>query len=227
MSSRRIAAIAALIAFPVFGQAAPRSRTADTSVTGIMARSSTHPNAASLQSVLRQTDATYSRAKLDQIADSLVSKAIDRRTSVAVSDQYRIALEAVGALSRAGSRTTLEGQPYEGALDRLITIHQRGEADRVRARALAGMLGLAGSRTRSLDYLRSVAESTDPSAYDAVECLITDANGGSWVGIEPTTAQRQESISALNQLAASKRVTNLHAATLLDGWSQNHATRAP
>jgi len=77
-------------------------------------------------------------------------------------------------------------------------------------------------RPRAIEYLRRVAESTDPTAYDAVEVLIADANGQGWGGVKSTASQQQQSIMALRALGSAHRVTNQAAATLLDVWIGNH-----
>lgn len=136
-------------------------------------------------------------------------------------------LEATGALTMSGSGGPLGGQPYAGAIDRLIAIHRKAVAPDIRQRALAGMLSVSSARARALDYLRDVAESGDSTAYDAVEFLITDAGGGSWGGVRPTTVQQQESVATLKELVARRRVTTRMAAHLLDGWFATFQSRNP
>ena len=59
--------------------------------------------------------------------------------------------------------------------------------------------------SRSIEYLRRVAESEDATAYDAVEVLIADANGQGWGGMKPRPSEQQQTVSALKALAARRR----------------------
>jgi hypothetical protein len=82
----------------------------------------------------------------------------------------------------------MSGKPYIGALPRLIRIEKEAPTIGIRWRALAGMLTVS-DRTRALEIFRQRAVSSDEIAEDAISYLITDANGGSWSGIEPTAAR--------------------------------------
>ena len=75
--------------------------------------------------------------------------------------------------------------------------------------------------------MRQAAESSDSTSYDAIEFLITDANGKSWTGILPTASEQQESISALKALASRGRVTDIRAANLLEGWISWRRSKDP
>lgn len=200
-------------------QGRARPAIADSSAAQIMARAGAQVGAIWLQDILRQAGAQEPQAKLDQIADSLVARAIDPASVEKRSDAYTRAGDALIALVHAGSRASLGGHPYAGAFDRLVKVHRQARSRTIRAKALGGML-VSPSHSRAIDYLRGVAESSDATAYDAIEFLITDANGGSWVGVTPTASERQASASALKALASGGRVTDHRAAQLLDLWIQ-------
>jgi hypothetical protein len=178
-----------------------------------------------LRDILRQADAQYPTAKLDEIADSLVLRAIDPASARRGSEARRSAINAINALVLAGSVASLPGRPYASAFDRMITVHQQAASRGVRARALGGMLATP-SHSRALDYLRRVAESSDSTAYHAVEFLIVDAGGGSWTGL-PVTAKRPESIAVLKALSSGGRVTDQRALMLLEGWVGHYRSQHP
>ena len=183
-----------------------------------MSRLGSHPGPAWIKDVLRQANGQESAGKLDEIADSLVGRAIDPRQVGGNPVVHASASEAVGALVIAGLIGPVPGRPYQGAFDRLVRVHQRATAGDVRARALAGLLSVTSPRTRAIAYLRDVAESKDPSAYNAMEFLITDVRGGSWGGVSPTLAQQQESAAALKGMVAAQRGSDPKALQLLSGW---------
>jgi hypothetical protein len=199
-------------------QARPRPAIADSSAARIMALVAAHPGVSWLQDILRTADAMYPQAKLDEIADSLVARAIDpagvddRR-----SEAYGRDVDAVNALGRAGRRWSSPDRPYAGMLDRLIAVHLRASSRRIRHRALIYMLS-APEHERAVAYVRQVAESSDSTAYDAVRALIDDTNGGHGWGLPPTAAERQQSVAALKALAARGRVTNTVAKIHLENF---------
>lgn len=205
-------------------QGRTRPAIADSSVPRIMARVGSHPGAVWLRDILRQADAQYPTAKLDEIADSLVLRAVDPAGAQRGSEARRRAIDAINALVLAGSVASLPGRPYAGAFDRMIMVHQQASRD-VRARALGGMLATP-YHSRALDYLRRVAESSDSTAYYAVEFLIIDANGGSSVGLPPA-AKRPESIAVLKALSSGGRVTDPRASRLLEGWVGYYRSKHP
>jgi hypothetical protein len=183
-----------------------------------MARVGTQANAVWLRDIMRQAGAPNPQAMIDELADSLTNRAISPNSEQTGSESHIRAVNALNALIQAGSSAPLKGQPYAGAFDRMITVYRQAPARTMRARALSGML--ATSHSRGVKYLSGVAESSDPTAFDAVQFLISDANGGSWSGFRPTPSQQQESISALKALASGKRVTDQRAASLLELWIQ-------
>ena len=191
---------------------------ADSTPAKIMARVGKKPGAVWLRDILRQANAQFPSAKLDQIADSLALRAIVPAGVQPRSEVYANAVDALNALVLAGSSAPLGGRPYAGAFDRMVTVHRQAQSQNIRARALSGMV--ATSHSRAVAYLREVAESTDATAYDAVEALVNDANGGSRVGIEPSATERQESASALNAMASSGRVKDQRAVSLLGPSTQ-------
>lgn len=222
-------ALALLIGFasPAMGQVRTRPAIADSSPAKIMTRVGPNADALWLRDILRQSGAEYPQAKLDEIADSLVARAVDPRGGEPRSEERTQALDAINALAAAGSGRALGGRPYAGALDRLIAVHRRASARAIRSHVLAGMLNVSSERSQAIDYLRRVAESEDATAYDAVEVLVADANGSGWGGEKPTPSQQQQTVSALKALAAGHRVIDQAARTLLEIWVENHRSDHP
>lgn len=218
MNTHRFSIILLVVSSSASGQVARvRPAVADSSVARIMSRVGAHGRAAWIQDMLRQANGGHdSPAKLDEIADSLVGRAINPRQARKDSPVHLMASEAVGTLVMAGMNSVPGGHPYGGSLDRLMLIHQHALADDVRVRALAGLLALAGPRTRAIAYLRRVAESDDPTAHNAMGFLIEDARGNG--AILPTPAQQREAVATLKAMAVAKSVTNRMALDLLGGW---------
>jgi hypothetical protein len=202
-------------------QVGTRLAIGDSSAAHIMARAGNQTDAIWLQDILRQSKAEYPRAKLDEIGDSLVARAIDPASVQQQSAAHTRAAEALMTLWRAGRarNASSSGRPYAGAFDRMVTVHRQAPSHYIRAKALSTMLTSA-SHLRAVDYLREVAESSDSTAYEAMVFLIFDADG--WTTTPPTASERQESISALKALAARGRVTDGRAAQLLRVWISEH-----
>lgn len=227
MSKLSRAALFSIVCAPTASaQGVTRPAVADSSVPQIMRRVGTQPGAPWLRDILRQAGAQYPPAKLDEIADSLMTRAIAPARGQNTREAYTRPMNALSALVRAGARAPLSGRPYAGAFDRIVTVYERAPSRYIRAKALGGMLA-SPSRSRAVDYLRQVAESSDSTSYDAVEFLITDANGGSWTGIWPTASERKESIAALRALASRGRVTDIRAANLLESWISRYRSVDP
>lgn len=196
----------------------PRAVMGDSSVPRIMAHVGRRATAPWLRQILRQSDQRQPRAKLDELADSLSSRAIaTHATWTTDPDGVRDALSTVGLLALAGNRNDPLGTPYEGALDRLIRIQREGSLRSVRSAAVAAMLGVV-DRDRALTYLRTTAQTTDSSAFDAVNALIVDANGGSWSGPKPNASQQEESKAVLKNLYSASLVKDRRAAQALETW---------
>jgi hypothetical protein len=193
---------------------------ADSSAARIMTRVGTQAEAPWLRDILRQSRRAHPKVKLDEIADSLVARATTPRGGEVRSEEYRLGVSAINALIQAGNGGPAEGQPYAGAFDRLITVHRTATSSNIRVRALVGLLSTS-SHARAVAYLRSVAESSDSTAYNAIDFLITDANGGGATRT-PTASERQESIATLKALASRGRVTDGRAAKLLGQWSSRN-----
>lgn len=189
---------------------------ADSSAARIMARVGSRTDAVWLRDLLRQADAQHPQATLDEVTDSLVARAVDPAAAQRESEANTRAVHAVLALLNAGSTRGVRGRSYAGAFDKLVMVHRQAASPDVRQRALAGML--VSSHSRAVAYLRQVAESSDSSAFDAVDLLVSDADGGSLAAITPTAAERQESVSALKALASGGRVDDRRAATTLEFW---------
>jgi len=190
-----------------------------------MARVGNAPAAVWFRDVLRQSHGPQPRAKLDELADSLTSRAIDPGSARRDSEAYNQAVEAVLALLQAGAIRGQSGTPYAGAFDRLVTVHRQARSFYVRHTALAAML--ATSHSRAVDYLQRVVESSDSTARGALGFLTLDADGGSPVSITPTTAEQQQSVSALKALASGGRVTGPEVAEDLAHWLRRYRLEHP
>jgi hypothetical protein len=198
----------------------------DSSAARIMARVGNKPGAYWLQDILRRAGAEYPQATLDEIADSLVMRAIDPAAIERQSAAYGGAVDAINALAGAGSAGPWKGRPYAGMLDRMITVHRRAQSRFVRQLAIRFVL-YGPSHARAIAYLRQVAESSDETAADAVQFLIMDAHGANWVGL-PIASERQQSAAAVNALVSRGRVTNRVASEMLQAWvSQNPSPHPP
>lgn len=200
-------------------QVGTRLAIGDSSAAQIMARVGNQTHALWLQDILRQSKAEYPRAKLDEIGDSLVARAIDPTSVQQKSAAHTRAADALMTLWRAGRarNASLSGRPYAGAFDRMVTVHRQAPSHDIRAKVLSLML-TSSAHLRAVDYLREVAESSDPTSYVAIVSLIFDADGVNGTSSPPTASERQESISALKALAARGRVTDGRAAALLRVW---------
>jgi hypothetical protein len=205
----------------LLAQNTPRPAFADSSAARIMVHVGTQPEAPWFRDILRQKSASYPQAKLDELADSLVSRANDPRAIQTDTSRYRAAGAGVGVLVLAGSRAALGGKPYAGAAARLIQIHRAAPDLSIRREALGGLLS-GTDRAQALQYLRDDAESNDETASSAVEFLIIDANGDGIGGIPPTAAQSQASATVLRELASRGRVTKSTAVYLLKSWIAAH-----
>ena len=203
-----------------------RPAVADSSPARIMARVGARANVPWLTNILRQSGATYSPAKLNEIADSLVARAVDPRAAVLRSEEETRALAAIDALKEAGARGREAGRPYPGALDRLIAVHQRASKEAIRATALQDMLAVS-DRSLAIAYLQKVAESTDVTAYEAVAALVADANGSGWGAEKPSRSEQQQTVTAVKALAARQRVTDQRARTMLAVWISQHPSNSP
>lgn len=188
----------------------------DSTVPGIMKRAGRQASATWLRDMLRQADSRLPGSKLDELADSLAERAI-RPLDPPNAEGGAAAISALNLLIMSGSNAELKGTPYAGAFTRLVRVLETSSSRDMRARALGGLLAV-GSHTNALSRLKQVAESNDPLAYDAINFLITDASGGSWLGISPSATHQQESVVALRTLAARSRVSDPKAARLLTAW---------
>ena len=198
-------------------QALPRSRFADSSAAQIMQHAGIHSNDQAIQDVLRQRSTTVLSKRIDEIADSLVARAI-RPDELPSGDGTELTVGAVNAIISSGL-TNGGGKPFAGALDRLIRIDKSATNKFIRARALSGLLSV-GERTKALTYLSEVAISADPSAVAAVRSLVIDCDGRSgWIGgPTPTIEERGQSRRILLDLATNQRARNSDAAEALRRW---------
>jgi hypothetical protein len=209
-----VAALAA--AKPAPGQGSVRyDPLADSSAAQILA----HAHAGStlrsdvIVDVMRQIGKAQPRAKLDELADSLVQIALTPAGS-----------EGLGALLSAGALDRADGVPYDGALDHLMRIHRDAHDMRTRQGALDHMLDVPG-RDRAIQYLRQVAVSpSDSTAWVAIGKLFEDtAPGRQWPA---TPEQRQATLTMLHQMWEQDLVKNpaarliLNQNALFNKWSK-------
>ena len=178
-----------LIAYPMAGQ--PVRRLADSSPVAIM-RVARGP--AEIVPVLRQRDGAQPKQKLDELGDSLTQRIIKSAVSKTASEEFRALLEAGYASGLA------PGEPYQGSIDRLLRIHRESppSALATRATALQMTIAVVGFE-RASPYLRSVATSTDATAYVAMGVLRLVADS-TYKYATATTAQRDATRSFLRQL---------------------------
>lgn len=213
-----------LVASPAFAQATPHARFADSSVSAIMRHFGARPAGSALITILRSNAGSYPAAKVNEIADSLAARAIaNKATGTVDSARFGAAVSAVNALTEAG-RSANNSQPYPGAMDRLIRIHQTAPVTLVQVRALCALPSLA-DRSRALAYLRGVAESRDATARDAIRCLVSDADGMANRPTPLSAAERQQSVAVLRELATSNRVLNELAKRELAMWVDTQSRR--
>lgn len=164
--------------------------------------------------VLRQENGTYPRTKLDAVADSLTSRALRYRTTND-SAAHVAAVNAVNALAFAGAARAFPGRPYDGAVERLIRIHQQSTAQNVRFHVVL-MLPIVQGRQRALSYLRDIAASEDSTALSALNSLATDSRGGMSGTGTTSPAERQQSRAILLDLARNHLVKDRVAAYELE-----------
>jgi hypothetical protein len=205
-----------VVAASAEAQVGKGSAAIDSTVPGIMKRAGRQASAIWLRDILRQVDSRHRDSKLDELADSLAGRAI-KSLDPPTAESKTAAISALNTLILAGSNSPLRGTPYMGAYTRVVRVLEEAPSRDIRARALGGLLAV-GSHTNALSRLKQVAESNDPLAYDAINFLITDASGGSWLGISPSATHQQESVVALRTLAARSRVSDPKAARLLTAW---------
>ncbi len=201
------------------GQVERRPSVADSSPARIMAHVGARANVPLIRNVLRQADRQYDQAKVNAIADSLAAGRSTTDPKAAARG-----VDATGAIALAGSRAQLAGRPLDGAIDRLVAIHQQSTNKAVRQRALAGMLDVP-DRAPALAYLARVAVADDSTAYDAVEFLVADASGRSWGSAQPTEDQRQQTVAVLLRLATESQPRKSEAARALEAWYAAYRSR--
>jgi hypothetical protein len=140
--------------------------------------------------VLRQRQKAFSVSKRQELADSVVARAIG------LPQPGRAELgpvEGVAALVISGSTDpNLAGSPDANALDRLILIHRQAKFPQARLMALTS-LNQQVDPARALPYLKAVAESTDMAilALDQLLSLARDSSHASVVRDRATATLRE------------------------------------
>jgi hypothetical protein len=178
--------------------------------------------AAWLRPTMRQVDGAQSRARLDEIADSLVARVLAQRSPQDTA-RARYANDARAALALVGMRAGPEGQPYDGTLSRLVRIHQESAVPAVRASALTLFPYLAGT-AGALEYLRAVAASSDETAYAALTALMWQAEGIAG-GVAIPAEARAAAASVLDTLATHTTVVSPRVAEELRSWRSTRRSR--
>jgi hypothetical protein len=173
--------------------------------------------------IMRQDDRPQPRAKLDELADSLMQIAVSVGAGEADRRRTDAAGSAVTALELAGSTSVSYGSPYDGALDRLIRIHRDGKNRGVRALALSVLFMVPGHAV-ALAYVGDVATSMDETAGNAVSDLAIDVHSDVNVS---TAAQKQETNALLRELFEKRLVRDYHASINLEGWAHSQGWTRP
>lgn len=167
---RADAAVAALVAFCASGlgaqgsRIAPKSPWADSTPTRIMSLGRGGIPISVVLEVLRQRHQAYSEGKRHELAESVVSRAIQ---------DPRVGTSAIDAISISGAADPgLGGTPDPEALDRLIRISRGATSAEERHFALEQLVTQVNP-ARALPYLREVATSQDSTtAFFAVATIV-------------------------------------------------------
>lgn len=214
---RTLAAIVALLSVPVVGtaQRAALPPVADSSAMLIMTHAAKGGTPPWLQGLLRHEQGA-SQGKMNEIADSLTNRALGNPSSLTEAD-IQLGLDATNLLMAAGMARVGGGQPYAGALERLIRVHQKSAYPRLRRRALVGII-VNATRDQALDYLKRIVESSGDDAALVVEYMIGEANGTSWSGLQPTPEETEQAKTFLNALVEGNTAKTLRARDLLERW---------
>jgi len=140
--------------------------------------------------VLRQRQKAFSLSKRQELADSVVARAIGPPLPGGGELEP---VEAVEALVMSGSTNPdLTGSPDPDVLDRLIRIHQQAKLRQARVMALTS-LNQQLNPARALPYLKAVAESKDMAllALDQLVSLARDPSHASAVRDRATATLRE------------------------------------
>ena len=168
---RRWIAAAGAAAFVAFSAQAQRI-TPDPSAAevGTLLRSRGKPGQA--LAVLTQARQPQSKARLDEMADTLTAIAIGFKGDDTLATSARMA--AVTTLLTAGSGTSGSKRhsviPYDGAADRLMRIVDSAQTTGTRAAALYALTKVPTSG-RLIPFLRKLSTSNDPLAYGGITHL--------------------------------------------------------
>ena len=202
-------------------QARPQLRLADSAVSVIMSRAG-RDGAPNVGTILRSEDSPRAAAKLNQIADSLTSRALSLDEANG-RDTARLALatRAVNDLAFAGGRVPGYQMEYAGAFPRLSHIFRTSESAAIRGLAAMGLLGVP-SRAAALQELKAVAQLDSPAAFDAVLTLTQDNAGITRWGEARTTTERQQSAAVLRELGTRPKLPNELANIQLRSWLAFH-----
>jgi len=161
--------------------------------------------------VLRQRTGPQPRAKRDELADSVVARAIR-------SDAAGDVLSALTVAGMAGDDAR-HGTPEPRALDWLIRIHRESLNQEMRQGALLAM-PLVINRGRALPYLIEVATArNDSTSPVALYWLMDMATGG---GYPVSAGEQREALAALRRMWDEGRVSNGLAVVYLRefAWGQ-------
>jgi hypothetical protein len=151
-------------------------------------------NQEAITTILRQRDRDQPRAKLDELADSMVVMALKNPSTV---DSGRFAV-AARALADAGARGRT-GKPYTGALDRLIRVHKGYPSNLPGHSRVVEQMLMLDDHDRAVEYVARISTSSDPSARYAMGALIDDLRtAGRFTG--STASEREALLARLHAL---------------------------
>jgi len=176
---------------------------------------------------MRQVTKPQPRAKLDELADSLVARELAAAQIDPAARVHGISdiSELVYAGQVAGQGDTIPGIPYDGALERLIRIYREAKPLDVRLSALGGLLDVAG-HAQAIAFLREVAISADPTAWYAVGQLEAAADPADARPVG-TVADRRAVYDLLKALFQQRLVSEPLAADGLDLYAHNQGWTRP
>ncbi len=172
------ASVLLLVAFTTSSAAQARPlRLADSSADVILPRINEIGGLSVVARILRQEIGVQPMEKLDALADLMAERVIAAKSGPEHTDAYLKAIGTMSVLAAAGALRGGGGVQYPGVFDRMIRIHQQAGPTPLRSLGLRWLTAV-GPPDRALQYLRTVAVSSDRTASHAIQALITEATHG-------------------------------------------------
>jgi hypothetical protein len=194
----------------------PAQRFQDSSARAILRMASANGRNYGLVTKLLR-DANVTSATKGEVADSMAARVIRNRIDAGSgSESYALAVRALNVVAASGVAHGQAGQPFVGAIDRLIRIHRESSARQIRRRALAALLA-QDDAANAMAYVEQVAKSSSDGAVDAVGVLIDDVSGINPSGT-PSDEERKRSDAVLRRLHKTDLVENAEASRDLKLW---------